>query len=269
MQEMRQMLKKFIEQAAAAESGSTKSSAWSIRSSAGSLRKSVLGRGDRDCASIAEATQQFNPMPGLETNRMYQHPSLYYRRRILRKNMAQSIFPDRQDTRALWAPVCGVTCRELLPSSQAALVGIDSVNIRLTDAPGHENLDYMRSTFYRDVDFVMICFNVGSRDSFENACERWVPGLKYYSPGKQYVFVGCQKDQRRWLDPERPSYERPVISEEEGREAAKQFGALGYFECSAITGEGVEVVFEQCCGLALGWRREEERKLAQRSCLVM
>jgi small GTP-binding protein len=159
------------------------------------------------------------------------------------------------------------TCRELLPGVQASPVGVDSVIIQISDTSGMSDYDRLRPLAYPKVDFFMVCFNIGCRDSLENLYDTWMPELAHYVPGKQFAIVGCQKDQRIWPDPD--SIWGPPVSEEEGRKAAKKLGALGYFECSAITGEGIEEVFENCCGLALGLRLEQERTFERRGCSVM
>ena len=47
---------------------------------------------------------------------------------------------------------------------------------------------------------------------------------------------------------------------EEGNALAKEIGAVGYLECSSVSGEGVDEVFKEAIRLALSEDEEEKRE---------
>jgi Ras family protein A len=158
-----------------------------------------------------------------------------------------------------------------------------------------------------DTDLVLICFSVDNPDSLDNALERvrtgallqisslhlsycpqWVSDVAHYCPGTPYILVGCKLDLRS--DPKTYSDlarldQRPVTEEEvglslpeshlrffslgilQGKKMAHKIGAMEYVECSALTGEGVQLVFEQASKAALRYQIKRGRERRPRTVL--
>ena len=83
-----------------------------------------------------------------------------------------------------------------------------------------------------------MCFSVTNRTSLENIRDKWHPELRRYSPSVPFVLVGTQVDRR-------PAQNggASFVSQSEGLKVAKDIGAIGYVECSALTREGLREVF--------------------------
>ncbi len=85
--------------------------------------------------------------------------------------------------------------------------------------------------------------------SFVSVSEHWIPHLEHYykihadefDTKPKYVFVGTKSDllHEEW---------RETVSDERVREMMKDFGThienIGYFKCSAKSGNGVRDIFE-------------------------
>ena len=88
-------------------------------------------------------------------------------------------------------------------------------------------------------DVLMLCFDVSSRRSFVDAEEFFMPKIKQETPGVPILLVGTKSDLRRRID-----LETELVTKEEARALAERTGCVEYIECSALTGENVERVFE-------------------------
>ena len=138
------------------------------------------------------------------------------------------------------------------------LPGVDTLRIRLIDHTGLEEYQGLRAMSYPMADLVLVCFGLGFRTTFEDVRSLWMDELLAYTSTcgkKPFVLVGCGKDRRD--GDERLPLEK-YVSEEEGRVLGREIGALGYFECSAKTGEGIEELFQRCCGIALAWKPQHQ-----------
>jgi small GTP-binding protein len=100
----------------------------------------------------------------------------------------------------------------------------------LIDVPGSEGFQTVRAIQYRNSDFVILVFALGSRRSFESL-SRWYDRIKDYPAlDARYIVVGNKADLA----------EQGVVSEQEACEAAQKFGKDSvYFKVSALNGEGI------------------------------
>lgn len=119
-----------------------------------------------------------------------------------------------------------------------------SVQLALWDTAGQEDYGMLRPLAYSRADVILIGFSVDSPDSLENVKHKWAEEAEQQCPGVPFIVVGLKKDLRGRKD-------LTFVSEEEGRTTAKECGAREYRECSSLTGEGVDDVFEAATRAAL------------------
>lgn len=110
---------------------------------------------------------------------------------------------------------------------------------------GQEDYDRLRPLSYANSNVFVVCFSIGSRTSFENVRDKWVPELRKHAPNVPILLVGTQSDRRQG------SSSTNLITESEARKLAKTIKASGYMECSAKSRDGVKGVFSEAVLIAL------------------
>ena len=121
------------------------------------------------------------------------------------------------------------------------------ISFALWDTAGQEEYARLRSLSYPETDVFLICFSVTSQASLENVRTKWATELNHCCPGAKKILCGTKLD----LRPTSSSYSfgkpeelKGYVTTEMGRKVAEEIGAAGYFECSALTQQGVAAVFE-------------------------
>eukprot|EP00736_Rhodelphis_marinus_P000449 Rmarinus@m.3150 len=108
--------------------------------------------------------------------------------------------------------------------------------------------DKFRPLAYPGTNLFIICYSVGSRESFERVLTKWTRELVQQEqiPYVPLFLMGTKKDLRNpalW----RKRRETPavdIVSLKEGMDMAEEIGASGFFECSSLTNQGLEGFFD-------------------------
>ncbi|GIJ87659.1 rho GTPase [Aspergillus pseudoviridinutans] len=128
-----------------------------------------------------------------------------------------------------------------------------SVQLALWDTAGQEDYERLRPLAYSKAHVILIGFAVDTPDSLENVKHKWIEEANERCPGVPIILVGLKKDLRE--DPlaieEMRKKSLRFVTSKEGSETATQIGARKYLECSSLTGEGVDDVFEAATRAAL------------------
>jgi Rho family protein len=145
-----------------------------------------------------------------------------------------------------------------------------SVQLALWDTAGQEDYERLRPLAYSKAHVLLIGFSVDTPDSLSNVkhkVRRGLPNVQYQSlifgqwieeanercPGVPIILVGLKKDLRE--DPlaieEMRKKSLKFVTTKEGNETGAAIGARKYLECSSLTGEGVDDVFEAATRAAL------------------
>ncbi|KAI4371322.1 hypothetical protein MLD38_019570 [Melastoma candidum] len=115
-------------------------------------------------------------------------------------------------------------------------VGGRRLKLTIWDTAGQERFRTLTSSYYRNVQGIVLVYDVTRRESFTNLCDVWAKEMELYSTNRSCVkmLVGNKVDR----DSER------MVSTKEGMALAEETGCL-FLECSARTRENVEKCFEE------------------------
>ncbi|TQS39088.1 hypothetical protein Golomagni_00392 [Golovinomyces magnicellulatus] len=132
---------------------------------------------------------------------------------------------------------------------------VDGKNVQLAlwDTAGQEDYERLRPLAYSKAHVIIVGFSIDSPDSLENVRNKWVEEAQERCPNVPIILVGLKKDLRD--DPvaieEMRKRSQNFITTSQAAETAKSIGARKFLECSSLTGEGVDDVFEAATRAAL------------------
>ncbi|KAI1059597.1 hypothetical protein LB506_008792 [Fusarium annulatum] len=135
-----------------------------------------------------------------------------------------------------------------------------SVQLALWDTAGQEDYERLRPLAYSKAHVILIGFSVDTPDSLDNVKHKvrpprhaWIEEATRLCIGVPIILVGLKKDLRE--DPvaieEMRKKSMRFVSEHDGESIAREIGAKRYLECSSLSGEGVDDVFEAATRAAL------------------
>lgn len=134
-----------------------------------------------------------------------------------------------------------------------------SISLALWDTAGQDDYDTIRPLSYREANLVMICYSIDNKENIGNIKKKWLMEIKNYCPSAKYFLIALKKDLR-----EKPGADKQkLVSEEEGKDVAKDIKAEKFFECSALKRININEIFEaaaQCIYY------ESEKSTPQESC---
>ena len=152
------------------------------------------------------------------------------------------------------------------PLSSSIHVSDVCVELVMYDTLAQEDYNAFRHATYPDTDVILIAFGIECMDSFEKVLDRWVGEIKAFLEDVPIILLGLKKDLR--LD----GY--GMITYDQGMEMAEKIGAVQYLECSSLTREGLNEVFE--CAAKYLIQRDfksiltgKRKSIRQRLCRVM
>ncbi|KAF8926883.1 Rho GTPase [Dissophora ornata] len=129
------------------------------------------------------------------------------------------------------------------------------VQLALWDTAGQEAYERLRPLSYTKAHVILIGYSVDTPDSLDNVTSKWIQEVQVHCPDTPVILVGMKKDLRDdqqatstangsgGTEQQPPKITRFVTTEEAKRVAA-EIGARNHLECSALTGDGVDDVFE-------------------------
>jgi Rho family protein len=127
------------------------------------------------------------------------------------------------------------------------------VQLALWDTAGQEDYERLRPLAYSKAHVILIGFSVDTPDSLANVRHKWAEEAREKCPGVPVILVGLKKDLRD--DPVHQEEMRKngvhYITKRDGEEMREVTGARKYLECSSLTGEGVDDVFEAATRAAM------------------
>ncbi|CAH1759685.1 8940_t:CDS:2 [Entrophospora sp. SA101] len=120
------------------------------------------------------------------------------------------------------------------------------VQLALWDTAGQEEYERLRPLSYSKAHVILIGFSINSPDSLENVASKWIEEVNRLCPGIPVILVGLKTDLRNSETEIEDMRNKGLsfVDPKQGETMAQQIGAKRYIECSALTGENVDQVFE-------------------------
>ncbi|PRP88588.1 Rho GTPase [Planoprotostelium fungivorum] len=137
--------------------------------------------------------------------------------------------------------------------SANVMVDGKTVSLGLWDTAGQEDYDRLRPLSYPSTDMFLICFSLVSPASFLNVKSKWYPEVHHHCPTSRIMLIGTKtdlRDDKETLAKLADLGQKP-ITQLQGEEMAKEIGAEGYMECSALTQKGLKQVFDEAIKLVI------------------
>ena len=135
-----------------------------------------------------------------------------------------------------------------------------AVQLALWDTAGQEEYERLRPLSYVKSHVILIGFAIDTPDSLDNVGTKWIEEVNNLCPGVPTILVGLKKDLRN--DPAAIEEMRlkslNFVDAGTAQLMANRIGAKKYMECSALTGEGVDDIFEAATRSALLYRDGSE-----------
>lgn len=135
------------------------------------------------------------------------------------------------------------------------------VQLALWDTAGQEDYERLRPLAYSKAHVILVGFSIDNPDSLDNVRLKWVEEANDRCPGVPIILVGLKKDLRDDHIAIQEMYKRSqnFISTREASQVARYIGARKFLECSSLTGEGVDDVFEAATRAALVTFQKDEK----------
>ncbi|QPG98926.1 Rho GTPase [Epichloe festucae Fl1] len=128
-----------------------------------------------------------------------------------------------------------------------------SVQLALWDTAGQEDYERLRPLAYSKAHVILVGFSVDMPDSLDNVKSKWIEEATRLCAEVPIILVGLKKDLRE--DPvaieEMRKKSQRFLTPHDGEVVAREVGAKRYLECSSLSGEGVDDVFEAATRAAL------------------
>lgn len=135
----------------------------------------------------------------------------------------------------------------------------------LWDTAGQDEYKDMRPLSYPDTNVFLVCFAVNNPVAFNNVAVKWLPEILSFCPNVPFILVGTKLDLRSGD----VSDITTTVSSEQGETLSKKLGAVCYMECSALTQDGLQVLFEKAVDVAMANETDFSRSRKKRQCIIL
>jgi len=128
-----------------------------------------------------------------------------------------------------------------------------SVQLALWDTAGQEDYERLRPLAYAKAHVILIGYSIDNPDSLDNVTNKWIEEAQERCAGVPIILVGLKKDLRDDENAREEMRKKSLqfVQSSHAETVSKQIGAKKYLECSSLTGEGVDDVFEAATRAAL------------------
>lgn len=122
---------------------------------------------------------------------------------------------------------------------------INSGTIQIWDTAGQERFHSLVPMYLRDADCVIYMFDLTDLDTLENIFKIWIPVVERITSGKNcvYYIVGTKQDLNQNLHNNTNQYYKKMINSY-AKKYCVSVANLKFYQTSSVTGQNVELVFE-------------------------
>ncbi|KAJ8038797.1 Ras-related C3 botulinum toxin substrate 1 [Holothuria leucospilota] len=119
--------------------------------------------------------------------------------------------------------------------------------LALWDTSGIEDYDEIRPLSYPQTDVLLICYSVDNHSALENVLSKWYPEVRHHCPNLPIVLLANKTNFRNDAEAIARLSRKGLapLTYKQGLKMQKKIGAVAYAECSALTNEGVNTLFEE------------------------
>lgn len=123
---------------------------------------------------------------------------------------------------------------------------------------GQEEYERLRPLSYSKAHIILIAFAVDTPDSLDNVTVKWITEVNQLCPNVPVILVGLKADLRQDPATIADMEKRGIkfVDATRAESVAQRIGARRYMECSALTSQGVDDVFEAATRASLLVRDE-------------
>lgn len=107
---------------------------------------------------------------------------------------------------------------------------------------GSEEYDNVRCLSYPNVDIFLLTFSIGSMKSLKSIQQKWNKEIQSISSKSIKILVGTKNDLKDDLENEDIE---EIVTDEVALKVAKQLKCSFYHQCSALTQDGLNELFEK------------------------
>ena len=127
--------------------------------------------------------------------------------------------------------------------------------VQIWDTAGQERFRSITRAYYKNSICSLILYDISNRDSFYNV-QKWIEDCKAQAfPGMIFVLVGNKRDKN----------DEREVQFNEGENLAKENG-MTFYETSALTGEGIEELFNEATTIIADRISQNEYDLSSDAC---
>lgn len=154
--------------------------------------------------------------------------------------------------------------------STTMLVDGRVISLGIWDTAGQEDYDKLRPLSYPMTDVFLAMYSVVSPNSFENVRNKWLPEIRHHAPDASVILVGTKIDLRADTDVLERLKERKLVpkTRQDGVDLCQEVGATAYVECSALTQEGLQEVFQTAIRSVMS-TQDAKFKPKRKSCSIL
>jgi Ras-related C3 botulinum toxin substrate 1 len=146
-----------------------------------------------------------------------------------------------------------------------------AVALNLWDTAGQEEYERLRPLSYPQTDVFLMVYSIVYPPSLHNIESKWFPEISHYSPKTPIILAGTKADLRddkmtvKLLEEKKM---KPVTTVEADA-VAKRIGAVGHYECSALSQKGLRSLFDATVRAVIGEKKKAKKSKLASKCSVL